>query len=144
MTRYAHLAGLQRVEPMRVVQPGGRGWWWFENSFYWESASYSSRDVVALVRDRQRKLGQRLDRAHMLLDIEEGRATPDSRPRREPIPREKRRAGFEGGGGRCGQCGSKFVLQYDHVRPAAVGGASTVENLQILCGQCNQEKGADL
>jgi 5-methylcytosine-specific restriction endonuclease McrA len=30
------------------------------------------------------------------------------------------------------------------VIPVALGGASTVENLQLLCGACNREKGADL
>jgi 5-methylcytosine-specific restriction endonuclease McrA len=47
-------------------------------------------------------------------------------------------------GGRCVQCGSRFELQYDHVIPLALGGASTVDNLQILCAPCNGRKGASL
>ncbi len=66
----------------------------------------------------------------MLLNVEEGLA-PSARARREPIPREVRRAVFERDGGKCVQCGSKFDLQYDHVLPVALGGAATVENLQF-------------
>jgi 5-methylcytosine-specific restriction endonuclease McrA len=32
----------------------------------------------------------------------------------------------------------------DHVIPVALGGATTLANLQLLCGDCNREKGADL
>jgi hypothetical protein len=86
---------------------------------------------------------QKLDRAHMLLNVEEGQA-PRARGRREPIPREVRRAVFERDGGKCAHCGSNFDLQYDHVIPVALGGATTIGNLQLLCGDCNREKGADL
>jgi 5-methylcytosine-specific restriction endonuclease McrA len=51
---------------------------------------------------------------------------------------------FERDGGQCVECGSKFDLQYDHLIPVALGGASTVDNLQLLCGECNRLKGADL
>lgn len=99
--------------------------------------------MLALIRDRQRRAAQKLDRAHMLLNVEEGRA-PRARGRREPIPREVRRAVFERDGGKCAHCGSHFDLQYDHVIPVALGGATTAANLQLLCGDCNREKGADL
>ena len=42
------------------------------------------------------------------------------------------------------ECGSRFEIQYDHVIPLSLGGASTAENLQILCAPCNQAKGAQL
>jgi 5-methylcytosine-specific restriction endonuclease McrA len=118
-------------------------WWWFEGAFYWESGGYGDRDVMALIRDRQRRAAQKLDRAHMLLNIDEGRAARP-RGRREPIPREVRRAVFERDGGKCAECRSTFDLQYDHVIPVALGGATTAENLQLLCADCNREKGADL
>ena len=79
----------------------------------------------------------------MLLNVEEGQ-TPRVGGTREPIPREMRRAIFERDGGKCAQCGSNFDLQYDHVLPVALGGATTIDNLQLLCGDCNREKGADL
>jgi 5-methylcytosine-specific restriction endonuclease McrA len=49
---------------------------------------------------------------------------------------------FERYDGRCAECGSNFDIQYDHIIPLALGGANSVDNLQILCGTCNQRKGA--
>jgi HNH endonuclease len=64
--------------------------------------------------------------------------------RRQPIPRETRLAVFNRDGGRCAECGSNFDIQYDHIIPVAMGGSSTVENLQILCADCNRRKGPTL
>jgi 5-methylcytosine-specific restriction endonuclease McrA len=47
---------------------------------------------------------------------------------------------YERDGGRCVECDSTFDLQYDHVLPVALGGATTVENLQLLCADCNRQK----
>jgi 5-methylcytosine-specific restriction endonuclease McrA len=137
--RLNELSAVQHEHPVNVARNGARRWWWFEDAFYWETAGYGDGDVLALIRDRQRKNKQRLARAHTLLGAEQS-----SRRRRETIPRDVRRAVFERDGGRCTQCGENFDLQYDHVIPVALGGASTVENLQLLCSPCNQEKGADI
>jgi len=134
---------VQQSRPVPVARGGGRVWWWFEGEFYWDSGNYGERDVLALIKDRQRRAQQKLARAHMLLNIDEGTATRP-RGRRKPIPREVRRAVFERDGGKCTECGSTFDLQYDHVIPVALGGASTAENLQLLCADCNREKSADL
>jgi HNH endonuclease len=141
--QYRQLGAAQLRQPVPVARSGGRVWWWFEGEFYWESGRYRERDVMALIRDRQRRAAQRLDRAHMMLNVEEGQA-PRERGTRQPVPREVRRTVFERDGGKCAQCGSNFDLQYDHIIPVALGGATTVDNLQLLCGDCNREKGADL
>src|SRR5678815_2689189 len=36
------------------------------------------------------------------------------------------------------QCGSMHVLQIDHIRPVARGGASTIDNLRVLCAYHNR------
>jgi hypothetical protein len=63
---------------------------------------------------------------------------------RTPIPLDVKRAVFARDGGACQQCGESFDIQYDHVIPLAMGGSSTIENLQLLCGSCNRRKGATL
>ena len=44
-------------------------------------------------------------------------------------------------GERCANCGASDVLVLDHVIPIAKGGASQLDNLQLLCGECNRIKG---
>jgi len=39
---------------------------------------------------------------------------------------------------------SAWLLQCDHLIPVALGGATTVDDLQLLCGECNRLKGASL
>lgn len=81
--------------------------------------------------------------AHVLLDVEQGRAAPAPRQRR-PIPREVQRELFTRDGGRCVDCGSHFQIQYDHVIPHSLGRADSVENLQLLCAPCTQSKGVSV
>jgi 5-methylcytosine-specific restriction endonuclease McrA len=64
--------------------------------------------------------------------------------RRQPIPRAVRYDVFKRDNGRCVECGSTFDLQFDHIIPVAMGGATSVENLQLLCSDCNLRKGANL
>lgn len=42
--------------------------------------------------------------------------------------------------GTCTKCGSTYALEFDHVKPFAMGGKSTVENLRLLCRACNQRQ----
>ncbi len=41
-------------------------------------------------------------------------------------------------GGQCSQCRSRRNLNLDHIVPVAMQGATTVENLRLLCFHCNQ------
>jgi hypothetical protein len=63
---------------------------------------------------------------------------PASKP--EHVPAHVKRAVWKRDGGKCqwtleagGICGSTHRLQLDHVVPRGRGGASTVENLRVLC-----------
>ncbi len=128
------------ADPVAILAEGPRTYWAFEGRFYWEDDGLSARDVLALVRDRERRSGRRLQRAHAALARDDDPLVS----RREPIPRIVRLTVFERDGGRCVTCGSAFELQFDHVIPFSMGGAATVENLQVLCAGCNRAKGAAL
>jgi 5-methylcytosine-specific restriction endonuclease McrA len=128
----------QQARPVALCRDDCRTYWAFEQRIYWEDDDLDAGDVLALVRDRQRRAARTLERAHAAL------AGETASRRREPIPRAVRLAVFERDGGRCVECGSAFDIQYDHVIPLALGGANTAANLQILCAPCNQSKGGTL
>ena len=138
--RLRALRDLQAQQPVAIMTEGRRTYWAFEDRFFWEDDGLSARDVLALVRDRQRRSQRRLERAHA--GLAQDRTEPA--PRREQIPRAVRLAVFERDGGRCVACGSSFEIQFDHVIPFSMGGASTAQNLQILCAGCNRQKGGSL
>ena len=127
------------LAPVLVAETVERTWWWFDGAVYWENAGYEAHDVHALIARRERRHAQELQRAHTLLEVDRAGG-----PRRVPIPHDIRRAVFERDGGRCVECDADFDLQYDHVIPVAHGGATSVENLQLLCGACNREKSASI
>jgi hypothetical protein len=43
--------------------------------------------------------------------------------------------------GVCTNFGTRRHLNYDHIKPLALGGGTTSENLRLLCFQCNQRAG---
>jgi hypothetical protein len=125
----------QTAEPVQLWRDGRRNLWQFVDGFWWDDDDLDSEDIKALVLQRKRRLEQKLQSAHSLMRAEE-----DSRPKRVGIPTELRRVVFERDGGRCTECGGNFDLQYDHILPVARGGATTLENLQLLCAECNRSK----
>jgi len=139
MTHRAILRDQENV-PVPVAEDERRTWWMYRGRFFWEDDGLEPDDVMALVHERERRLRRRIDRARDLMLAEEA----DTGPRRVPIPEDVKRDVFRRDGGRCAVCGSDELLQFDHVIPVALGGASTAQNLQLLCAPCNREKGASL
>jgi 5-methylcytosine-specific restriction endonuclease McrA len=129
----------QREQPVALIEAEGRQWWWYRDCFYWEDDGLTAHDVMALVVERERRKARKLERAHAAMQQE-----LNGSPRREPIPRDVRLGVWQRDGGRCVECGGDFELQYDHVIPFSMGGATTAENLQLLCAGCNRAKGATL
>jgi hypothetical protein len=129
----------QRSNPVTLLHDGKRTLWYFHDCLYWDDDGLGGDDIKALIHQRERRLQQKLQAARSLMNADE-----TGRPTRIPIPSEIRRAVFERDGGRCVECVSNFDLQYDHVLPVALGGATTVENLQLLCADCNRRKSDSL
>jgi hypothetical protein len=134
------LDAAQRAAPVAFMARGRVTYWLFEDRMWTEDEGLGAADVLALVRERERRKRRSLERAHAALAAD----APAASPRREAIPRAVRRVVFERDGGRCVDCGDRFDLQYDHVIPLALGGSSAATNLQVLCGECNRRKGAAL
>ena len=61
-------------------------------------------------------------------------------PRRESIPEDVKMVVWARDGGTCVRCGSKQNLHFDHIIPVVKGGASSAENIQLLCQLCNLRK----
>jgi 5-methylcytosine-specific restriction endonuclease McrA len=125
----------QAREPVQLCRDGRRNLWQYLDGFWWDDDGLEAEDVKALVLQRRRSRQQKLQSALSLMRAEE-----DGRPTRSPIPTELRRMVFERDGGSCVECGGAFDLQYDHILPLARGGATTLENLQLLCADCNRRK----
>jgi hypothetical protein len=136
---YRAIQESQGTRPTAVVASMDGVYWLFEDRWYWAEEGVSSDDVMALLRERQRRRERKLERAHarMAVDRLEG-------PSRKPLGREVKTAVWSRDGGRCVECGSDEDFQYDHIIPVSMGGATSVENLQILCGDCNRVKGDGL
>ena len=65
---------------------------------------------------------------------------PFEQTTRESIPKSVKAMIYRRDGGACIQCGSKEHLHFDHIIPVSKGGASSAENLQLLCRACNLTK----
>ncbi len=128
----------QEHRPVAVLTDGARTWWMHGGEVVSARADLAEADVAALLADRAARAARRLERAHA---VQAQQRAPVAAARR-PVPREVRLEVWERDGGRCVECGTDFDLQYDHVIPVALGGATTPENLQLLCGPCNRRKGA--
>lgn len=44
----------------------------------------------------------------------------------------------------CGRREPEIKLTRDHICPVAKGGTSFIENIQVLCEECNRRKGTDI
>lgn len=69
-----------------------------------------------------------------------GRSENLSSSRSRHIPSEVQRRVWRRDGGRCVQCGMREDIHFDHIIPFSKGGANTIENIQLLCQQCNLRK----
>lgn len=94
-------------------------------------------EIAQQLKERQRR--RELEEQVRLELIEKGELFADQ-TKRPRIPREVVDAVYRRDGARCVHCGSTENLQLDHIIPFSKGGATSLENLQLLCQKCNLEK----
>jgi 5-methylcytosine-specific restriction endonuclease McrA len=130
----------QQSQPVLVLSTTDRNLWQFQARFYWDNDGLNGSQVYALLVTRGQRERQRIERAQAMVAM-------GAMPRqhvRGAIPDDLKQYVWQRDGGRCRQCGIQHELQYDHIIPVVMGGATAAENLQILCGPCNRRKGAGL
>jgi 5-methylcytosine-specific restriction endonuclease McrA len=93
--------------------------------------------IAAKLIARQRK---RLLEQQVRLELIDSGELFGGQQRRPAIPRDVVDAVYRRDGGRCVYCGATENLQLDHIIPFSKGGATSIENLQLLCQKCNLEK----
>jgi hypothetical protein len=94
-------------------------------------------EIAKKLIERQRR--RMLEQQVRLKLIETGELFGDQH-RRPFIPRDVVDAVYRRDGGRCVYCGAAENLQLDHIIPFSKGGATSIENLQLLCQKCNIKK----
>jgi hypothetical protein len=128
------------VSPQKITQLDGRDYWVYQNEWYSSTRDLQPEDVQALVNASKVRFKQTLDRAKSLASA---KINPTAHKRGQ-IPADLRLLIWAKYDGCCADCGSSAELQFDHIIPVVMGGATSEENLQILCGSCNRSKGASL
>lgn len=126
--------------PVCFGRVDGRSYWLFQNRWHWENDGLSQEQVYALLVTRDQRNVARINRAQSMVAMQQA-PQPSVRG---AIPDDLKQYVWTRDGGRCRQCGSNVELQFDHIIPVAFGGATSAENLQILCGSCNRRKGASV
>lgn len=64
----------------------------------------------------------------------------ETRQDRRRVSKEVRNAVWIRDGAACVECDSIIYLEFDHIIPVAKGGGNTVNNIQLLCRECNGKK----
>lgn len=131
----------QLQHPRPVATIAGRRYWHYQNRFYWENDGLTSSQVHALITTREQRKQQQIDLAQATVAMG---SQPRATVARKRIPDDVKQYVWTRDGGQCQSCGSTVELQYDHIIPVSMGGSSSPENLQILCGPCNRFKAAGL
>jgi hypothetical protein len=140
---FRRILRIQRNVPVLVLfdETQGRGWWLFRDTCYCEDEGLSAIELKALVLEREGRRERRVQRAVALMQQSE---PVREAPAREVLPGALKRLVWQRDGGRCVACGARERLEFDHIIPVSLGGATSARNVQLLCEECNGRKGGAL
>ena len=102
---------------------------------------YAPEEMRMLMTEYLNDLRARIEQASIALDGTRDQAEAE---RAGEIPDRVRALVWRRDQARCVVCGAASDLEFDHVIPRSLGGASTVRNVQVLCIRCNEKKGAQV
>lgn len=129
-------------EPIPAGEAEGKLWWLYKQVLYSTGEDdLLPGDVKALIEEQENKKKLKIARAKTVAAMADNL---DRKGKRESIPKEVKVAVWQRDQGICVQCGSRENLEFDHIVPVARGGSNTERNIQLLCADCNREKGASL
>ena len=128
------------LRPEFYMRIGGLNYWRFKDNWYSDDDNLKVDEIEALINSYGLQLKKRISAAKTAAAASR---VPDG-SLRVMIPEDVRHAVWQRDAGSCRSCGSESELQYDHLIPVSMGGANSVDNLQILCGPCNRRKGASV
>ena len=126
--------------PQFYLTVKGVNYWRYMDKWYADDDGLEQDEVLALINSYDLQLKKKISEAKTASAA--GRAPDGSL--REMIPEDVRHAVCQRDAGAWRLCGATSDLQYDHLIPVSMGGANSVDNLQILCGPCNRRKGASV
>lgn len=140
-------AALNSSEPVRIPNwvASGKAWFLFRGKLVQvtETGQHSEEEMALEVANFVLKRERRYQHLRRQLDAFKNMDRADSE-RRERIPESVRLFVWQRDQGRCAACGSLERLEFDHIVPIARGGSNSERNIQLLCEQCNRQKGGNV
>ena len=131
----------QNREPIPIPDSGD-GYWLFRNRVLIVKNAEGITDEELLVHIKHRVLRAEGNWKRMQKQIEAFENLERTPPaKREKIAESVRLFVWQRDEGKCVKCGSQEKLEFDHIIPFADGGSNTERNIQLLCEQCNRQKG---
>ncbi|WP_245745920.1 HNH endonuclease [Nocardia altamirensis] len=137
---FAELWAQSDHRPVLFGIVGERRYWRFAGKWFADNDALTEDEVYAVLVTREQRRQTAINRAQTTAAM----LAEPAPALRGAIPDDLKMLIWTRDGGCCRKCGSNVELQFDHIIPVSKGGATSEQNLQLLCGPCNRRKGASI